>query len=142
MDEQTQRENQPDAESPGTTQPQIGVVQRTSEEKHAEESLRKSRIVRYGLFAAGFSSWIIINSLIWQSVAGDVRYGFDAEFYALTYLFIVPINLFILLVLFVLKKTRPFAWGILTAIGVNFLISMALGLTYNAYCMIPFFNHP
>jgi hypothetical protein len=49
-----------------------------------------------------------------------------------------PLNLIILILLSVIRRTRQIAWGIFAAIGLNLLISLLMGSFENAFCMVPF----
>jgi hypothetical protein len=53
---------------------------------------------------------------------------------------VLPLNLAIMLLLLWKKFTRMISLGILTAYGVNLIISLILGLSTNAACLIPFFE--
>lgn len=81
-------------------------------------------------FAAGFLGWFLVNGLIWLFFKDNIGLN----------LLVFPVNLIVLIVLFAVKKNRKYAQGVLAAVGVNLLISLILGLFFNAFCFIPFFN--
>lgn len=81
-------------------------------------------------FAAGFLAWYVVTALIYLSVAGQ-----EALIICSGLLFPVTV---IALVAF-LRKTPDVGWGMLSALGVNLIVSLVRGLTTNAFCFIPFY---
>lgn len=113
----------PSQESPQPEPPQI-------EEKRFQES-PPSRLNRWLLFASGFFGWYLVMALIYGQ-------RFDQESLMICGGLLFPVNLVILVLL--LKQQRYAGWGILSALGVNFVISLLLGLWNNALCFLPFFK--
>lgn len=96
------------------------------------------RSKRYGLFAAGFLGWFLVNGLWWQLIFRGSQTGgtnFQGSFC------ILPFSILMLILLGFNPRTRQITWGGLAAIAVNMTVSLALGLFFNAICLIPFF-HP
>lgn len=89
-----------------------------------------------GRFAAGFLGWYLVNGLIWLLFSGGSLNGEGALI--LNFL-IFPLNVIALLIFAFNRSTRFFALGLLGALAVNFVISLVIGLQFNAMCFIPFF---
>ena len=89
-------------------------------------------------FAAGFLGWFVVNGLVWSMLLAGREFSFAGE--AVMNALIFPLNLLLLFLLARAKDTRQIAWGIVAALGVNLIVSMVLGLTLNAFCLVPFFN--
>ncbi len=101
------------------------------------------RFKRYGLFAVGFLGWFLVNGLVWLLISGgEINSGNEEEMglIIINGIFVLPLNLAIMLLLLWKKFTRMISLGILTAYGVNLIISLILGLSMNAACLIPFFE--
>jgi len=86
-------------------------------------------------FLIGFFGWYVINGLIWL-VFGNPNQSESAIF---VNLFVFPVNLLALILFLIIRRTRRMGFGILTALAVNFVISLVLGLFLNGACFIPFF---
>ena len=43
-----------------------------------------------------------------------------------------------LIVLAIIKSTRRIAFGVVVALAFNLLVSLVMGVSYNAWCFIPF----
>jgi hypothetical protein len=89
------------------------------------------------MFAIGFLGWYLVNIFAWSHVPAG-GYGLGVFF---VFAIMLPFNIVALIVLGIIRSTRWVALGIVTALALNFLISLALGLTLNAQCLIPFFEH-
>jgi hypothetical protein len=88
-------------------------------------------------FTAGFLGWFLVNGVFWLLLSGGIKLD---EYEILDRLcFVLPLNLVTLIGLIWIKKTRQVAQGILAALGLNFFVSLVLGLFYNSFCLIPFF---
>ncbi len=105
---------------------------------------------RWWLVAIGFVGWYLVNGYIWWQYVGKFSLtpwpsiALDDNSYTKSYqlifnIFLFPSNLVLLLVLAIIRPTRPLALGILLAFSVNLIISLFLGLGNNALCLIPFF---
>jgi hypothetical protein len=81
-------------------------------------------------FAFGFIGWYLVNGVIWV-LPGNNEFNL---------LLTLPANILILIILAIIKRTRWIAFGMLTAIALNFLISLVLGLFNQAVCLVPFFS--
>ena len=89
-------------------------------------------------FVAGFFGWYLVMALI---NGPQVLPNPGAQVYSES-LFVCNALLFpvqVLLLIIWIKARYQVGWGMLAAIGVNLVISLALGLGYNAACFIPFF---
>ena len=90
-------------------------------------------------FVGGFVGWFLVNGLLyWISYGGMGRTSQPNQLFCI----ILPANVFTFIVLIVIKETRQIGWGMLSAIGLNILISTMIGSIFNAVCMIPFFYPP
>jgi len=99
------------------------------------------RFKRYGLFAVGFLGWFLVNGLVWLLISrGEMNLEEQEGMVFINALCVLPLNLAIMLLLLWKKFTRMISLGILTAYGVNLIISLILGLSTNAACLIPFFE--
>jgi len=89
-------------------------------------------------FAVGFLGWYLVVWLIyWSLLNGKTDpQGYSAMILSML---VFPAQIIALFILFVVKDFRKIGWGMLSAIAVNLLISMILGLGLNAVCFIPFF---
>jgi hypothetical protein len=90
-----------------------------------------SRLRKWLLFASGFFGWFLVTGLFYRAM-----YPSDAQTICSGLLFPVHIGLLVLL----LEKQPHVGWGMLSALGANFVISLMLGLSNNAICFVPFFN--
>jgi len=81
-------------------------------------------------FVAGFLAWYLVTTLIYLSVSGQ-------EILIICSGLLFPVNVVALVVF--LKKTPDVGWGMLSALGLNLLISLVRGLSTNAFCFIPFY---
>ena len=96
---------------------------------------------RFGFYTIGFLGWFLLNGLLWLLISGEGEISFEVESNLLSNgLCIFPLNLAIMFFLFWRKDTRKIGQGILAAYGVNLIISLILGLGYNAFCLVPFFT--
>jgi hypothetical protein len=86
------------------------------------------------MFAAGFLGWFVINWLVWREIG--VNEGENFLFGILT----LPVNLIVMVVLAAVRRTRWIGLGILTAIVLNLVITLVMGLVTQAVCLIPFFT--
>jgi len=85
-------------------------------------------------FLVGFLGWYLVMALIFGIMLRDTG---EASNWGWRFL-VLQIFTFGFLSLF--EKLRAIGWGMLFALGVNFAISLALGLLFNAICLIPFFK--
>lgn len=118
-------------------------VQSTPEEKQGRFPQEIWRYRAYLLlFAAGFLGWFLISFAVWTKVMGETNrntnYPDFAETLFLASFLLGPLNLIILLLLAVIRRTRPIALGFLAAIALNLVISSIRGAWENAFCMVPF----
>jgi len=110
-----------------------------------EESLDSGK-ERKGLkFLGGFLGWFIINTLIFtlmhlpeinssRPYYGRNPYSMD---WGILWLLVLLANIIVLTVLITLKSTRMIAFGVVSALAVNFAISMLFLTTTDAYCFVP-----
>ena len=94
------------------------------------------------LFAAGLLGWYLVNGLIWLMMLRSPFYPGWLDTYGFPNLILLPLNLIILVVLAIIKRTRMIAFGILAALALNIVISLVIGLQGNAWCFVPFFIPP
>jgi hypothetical protein len=92
---------------------------------------------KYMLFFGGLLGWYLANGVFWFFNYNPTPGAFlgNAGYFLLS----GPANLLILITLAVIKRTRLVALGILTALGLNFLLSLINGLFYNGICFFPFY---
>ena len=128
MNEQTEN-NQPAGEQPNETLPSVPGQQ-------SPEPQPAGRLSLNWIFAIGFLSWYLVVGLLYWSQMKDDPQGYGAM---LSSLFIFPAQLIALGILFAIKDLRNAGWGVLSAIALNLLISLILGLSFNALCFVPFF---
>lgn len=83
-------------------------------------------IDKYKLALAGFFGWYIVSGMMLSSVGALSMCAF-------------PINIMLLLVAGRVKSLRQLGFGILTALALNFLISLFVGVFINGICFIPFY---
>ena len=91
---------------------------------------------KYLRLAIGFVGWYLVNGLVWLPFNGSATKG---EFALLINVFILPINLAILLILGLIRRTRWVALGILTALAFNLAVALIIGAVINGVCFVPFF---
>lgn len=143
MDEETPKkiepQEQPDEAASSEPSSADSDLQAASQPPKSAHPSGKTR--RFWLMAAGFLGWFVINGLVWLGLSGGIGPvsnglaqgpGPDC--------LMLPLNLVVLFLLSRKASTRPVAGGILAAVGTNFLVSLILGLSLNAFCLIPFFN--
>jgi hypothetical protein len=82
-------------------------------------------------FVAGFLGWYLVTGLIYAAGQGQ-------ETLIICGGLLFPVNV-VLLILF-LRRQPQLGWGMLSALGVNLVISLILGLSTSAFCFIPFFS--
>lgn len=87
---------------------------------------------RYRMQLIGFFGWFVFSASVWI----PVRDGEEAFFLNIC---IFPPTILALIVLGFIKRTKGLALGILLALAVNFVLSLARGLLFNATCFIPFY---
>jgi len=100
------------------------------------EDLRSEKFQKTLKFVVGFLGWFAINTLVYAliNLGGRTRYlGYDIILWA----FVLLVNLVMLTVLATLKKTRWIALGVLSALAVNFAVSILFLSASDAYCFIP-----
>jgi hypothetical protein len=99
---------------------------------------RKSNLI--GQLAIGFLGWYVVMALIYGLLFRS--YGTGSADYDLMALgcYFLPLQVLILIFLLANRKLRRIGWGMLSAIGLNLMISLVLGLFGNALCFIPFFK--
>lgn len=89
-------------------------------------------------FAAGFLGWYFVMALFYGLLFRDTGTSTSNEGLIICSGLIFPLQ--VILLIFSIKDRYDFGWGMLSAIGVNFVISLVLGLFTNALCFVPFFN--
>ena len=129
MNDQAQ-DNQPSEGQPIETAPQTPGEQQPA---HWD----KVKFIRE--FAVGFLGWYLVTTLLAWFIFNSnlsVEEISDMVVVVLVWLF----QVIALIGLFFTRKTRAIAWGILSALGLNFVISLALGNVIPALCFYPFFT--
>lgn len=85
----------------------------------------------------GFVGWYVVNGIFWQALA---NLSLNTNYNLVTVLFPLPANLLVLIILAVMPWTRKIALGMLAAIAVNLVLSLALGVFINGVCFFaPFY---
>ncbi len=97
---------------------------------------------RWLLAGAGFLGWYIVNGLFWliyvQLPTKDPNAIYGLSPYLNMAMLATVINVILLIVLVLIRRTRWIAQGVLAAWAVNMAISLVLGLSFNALCLTPF----
>jgi hypothetical protein len=100
-------------------------------------------------FAIGFVGWFIVNGAIWAwqglevygpSYWSPLIRGTLAGNSGLLWFLLLPTNIGALFLLALIR--RWIAFGVLTALAVNLVITLILSMFLNALCGIPFFITP
>jgi hypothetical protein len=103
-------------------------------EKSDDTPTNKDKIVD---FFIGFIGWYVVNVTVWFFLSGG-RFGELHGERALGVFLTFPANLFILLLLVAIKSTRRIALGVLSALALNFMVSMIISANTSAFCFVPF----
>lgn len=91
----------------------------------------------------GFLGWWLINCLLWSPLVhwfppgGGI--GFVNDYFVYYVFFTIPVNLLLLIICALIRRTRWFALGLLIAMIVNGIIALLIGLLFQAYSLVPFF---
>jgi hypothetical protein len=96
--------------------------------KAGEPLSRRAKIVQ---FTGGFVGWYLVNFGIYAVTSAGGK-GFTAA------IVIFPANIIVLIIL--AYKRRWVALGMLSAIALNLLVALILGIGVAAWCFIPFFT--
>ena len=91
----------------------------------------------------GLVGWYAVNGITWFLLLPPSRSSYQNSYgieIALFSVGLIPFNIIFLLILASIPRTRMIVLGILIAMALNFMISLLLGMTMNAFCFIPFFN--
>ena len=110
-----------------------------------EESLDQEKKKKWLKFLGGFLGWFIINTLIFALLhlpeVNSQRPYYGRDVYSLDWgilwLLVLLVNIIALTVLVTIKTTRIIALGVVSALAVNFAISMLFLTTTDAYCFVP-----
>jgi len=137
MLEQTKDDHSSEDQLPGETQP-------TPSDQLPIKTPPTRLFKRCLQFAIGFLGWFTVNGLLWGAVSliGSTSNripGFLSVVPILLWCFSFPLNIAAFIVLLVFKRSRLIAWGILTAVALNILVSLILSAFQNAMCFAPFF---
>ena len=109
-------------------------------EEQPPETVQPTKFKLTWQFAAGFLGWFLVNGLAWLILLSGRKFSSGDETAVICNgALILPLNLIILVLLAWKVGTRQIAWGILAAWGVNLVVSLVLGLSTNAFCLVPFF---
>jgi hypothetical protein len=95
---------------------------------------RQSKIVQ---FAIGFVGWFLANGGVWLFLSGGRGMNLNGEGDLIMAALLFLGNLFVLLVLAFVA--RQVALGALSAIALNLLIALILGVGTAGWCFIPVF---
>lgn len=116
----------------------IGIYFLVKKIPEPQSVLGKAGEVFMGLFG-----WYAVNGITWFLLLPPSRSSYQNSYgmeIALFSMGLIPFNMIFLMILGSMPRTRMIALGILIAIALNFLLSLLLGMTMNAYCFIPFFD--
>lgn len=109
---------------------------------HSDLAISKRR--RWLLAGAGFLGWYIVNGLFWliymQLAVKNPNAIYGLSPYLDIAMLATVVNVILLIVLALIRRTRWIALGVLGAWAVNLAISLVLGLSFNALCLTPFFT--
>ncbi len=151
MKEQMQDESQDETQGEMPVEPQaeapIEAVAETALEPSAEgvepasddqppgetppEVEPPSVVERVLLFAAGFLGWYLLTAVVYNGmIKGE-------EMIIICGGVLFPVNVILLILL--LRRRSFIGWGLLSALGVNMIVSLIMGLSTNAFCFVPFF---
>ena len=83
-------------------------------------------------FVGGFFGWYLLNGLCWLPARGEIE-----ALESFQNLLLLPLNVILLIVFLIIR--RWIGYGILTAVALNLVIALIIGVTINAWCAIPFF---
>lgn len=99
-----------------------------------------SPLRKWAYFAIGFIGWYLVNGLLFLLLGAKLGFS-DLTNEALLFvnLIIFPANLIITIILTVMRSTRIIGFGILSALGLNLLISLIMGIFLKGVCFVPFF---
>ncbi len=86
--------------------------------------------IKWVMIVGGFLGWYALNYLLFLWAAPNSGMWLCA----------LPANILLLIILAIIRGTRWIALGILAALALNFVVSLALSLNWNAVCLTPFFN--
>ncbi len=128
----------PNDQPSGDQTPEIAPQQPNDQQPAQAESGRKFRPI--WKFAAGFLGWYLVMVLLYGLMFRGTSSSTNDEGLIICTgsIFLLQVGVFIFVLL--IKELRDIAWGMLSAIGVNFVVSLALGLSTNAVCFVPFFK--
>ena len=124
------------AEQPESDKPAEGTSNKPKKQLTRNEKIRD--------FLFGFVGWWIISGLVWLGVTKgnfSIPSRIWSELLALFELvFLLLFFLTQLIALIILAFRRGWiALGMLSAIAMNIVITLLIGLTQNAFCFAPFF---
>ncbi len=86
-------------------------------------------------FLIGFAGWFLMNAGLWLLLLSLTV----SQITLVLVILALPANLILLSMLALIKQTRWMALGVLSALALNLVITLVLGLFANAICGIPFF---
>lgn len=94
-------------------------------------------------FAVGFLGWYLAMAFVFWVALGYNLEARKLNFYdapiLLNGMCIFPAQIATLIVLLLVKSLREVGFGMFSAIGVNLVISVFMGMFSNPLCFIPFF---
>ena len=90
-------------------------------------------------FVGGFLGWFLVNGAFYWITYGGMNQTTQPSGLLCV---ILPANIIAFVILIAIKKTRQVGWGMLSAIGLNMLISIMIGSILNAMCLVPFYFPP
>ena len=136
MDEPTQdqplSEDQPAQETSPVIDEGLQTESGPASEDEPPAKLPEGKSQRILKFVVGFFGWFLVTFLVFggKMESNGMEISLGVVFFA---------NIVILT--FLLKKRSFIGWGMLSAIAVNLIASIILGLFMNAVCFIPFYKH-
>ena len=124
------------AEQPEPEKPSEKIAKRPKKQLTRNEKIRD--------FLIGFVGWWIISGLVWLGVTNATfsapsRIGNELlALFELLFLLLFFLTQLIALILLAFRRGW-IALGMLSAIAMNLVITLLIGLTQNAFCFAPFF---
>jgi len=106
----------------------LGVIAPPVSAARAAAAWFQSHQAKIVQFTMGFVGWFVINGILWFLASGNITLG----------LVLFPANLVVLIL--VARRRQSAALGMLSAIAVNLVIALIIGIAIAGWCFIPFFT--
>jgi hypothetical protein len=111
-----------------TDQPEVGKQPRAE----------RLAVLRKPAFWLAFFLWFLVNGLIWYVITGGTFLPAGMEDYIWAFS-VTPLNVLVVVVMSVIRGSRPAGLGLLAAMLLNLVISTALGALGRGVFAVPFF---